>query len=71
MANWRQQTSAEFSSSETPIEDKLVDGVRAESHGVRSVVFVSNVQVADSSAPQLEILLEHGEYARENGLDLE
>ncbi|AYJ51599.1 hypothetical protein D8W71_06925 [Rhodococcus sp. P1Y] len=58
-----QSDSDEYSSSASPLKDRLVDGVRAEADGLRSVAIVSNVVVDGATKPRLEILLEHREYA--------
>ncbi len=55
--------SDEYSASDTPVRDRLVDAIRAEAERVRSFAIVSAVQVAGSSDTRLEILLEHREYA--------
>ncbi|ORI13119.1 hypothetical protein BJD99_00180 [Rhodococcus sp. 1163] len=58
-----QTESDQYSASDTPIRDRLIDGLRAEETRVRSFAIVSAVQVVGTSDTQLEILLEHREYA--------
>lgn len=53
----------QYSLSETPIRDRLVGNLRADEAHVRSYAIVSNVNVGASKAEQLEVLLEHREYA--------
>lgn len=53
----------QYSLSETPIRDRLVHNLRAEVEQMRSYAIVANVKAGDSEADQLEVILEHREYA--------
>ncbi|GAB39387.1 hypothetical protein GOSPT_065_00030 [Gordonia sputi NBRC 100414] len=58
-----QSDADQYAASETPMRDRLTDALRSESHQLRSVAIVSEVEVAGESGSQLEVLLEHREYA--------
>ena len=58
-----QSETDQYSSSDTPIRDRLVADLRATSDDVRSYAVVSNVTVEGASGTHLEVLLEHREYA--------
>ncbi|MDL9944564.1 hypothetical protein QSJ19_02985 [Gordonia sp. ABSL11-1] len=57
------QDTDEYALSETPIRDRLVGDLRTRADDMRSYAIVSNVTTEDDGAEQLEVLLEHREYA--------
>jgi hypothetical protein len=52
-----------MSLSDTPVRDRVVDRLNGVRDALRSVAVVSQVEVEGSDDPQIEVLLEHREFA--------